>query len=194
MSGLVNALVIVVIAAIVIARQFRARAVDTDRRWWLLPAVLAFMALRDPGILDDHHHVGSAALLAVEILVGLGIGAGWGWTSRLWTAEDGVVWTRSTRASGLVWIVGIALRLGLFALGRGFGIHQDSSALMLGLAATLLVRTGVLTWRARSLGSATVLPGAMTSSPGSATDSLGATAGPSPAYGDGTRPAWKERV
>ncbi|WP_407078344.1 DUF1453 domain-containing protein [Streptomyces sp. NPDC005435] len=208
MSGLVNALVIVVIAALVIARQFRARAIDTDRRWWLLPAILAFMALRGPGILDDHHRVGSAALLAVEILVGLAVGAGWAWTSRLWTAEDGVVWTKSTRASGLVWAVGIALRVGLFGLGRGFGIHQDSSALMLGLAATLLVRTGVLTWRARTLGSATVSPGAATASPGAATvppgaptvapgtatGGLGSAGGSGPAYGDGTRPAWKERV
>ncbi|MGW4441258.1 DUF1453 domain-containing protein [Streptomyces sp. NPDC004682] len=201
MSGLVNALVIVVIAAIVIARQFRARAINTDRRWWLLPAILAFMALRGPGILDDHHRVGSAALLAAEVLVGLAIGAGWAWTSRLWTAEDGVVWTRSTKASGLVWVVGIALRVGLFGLGRGFGIHQDSSALMLGLAATLLVRTGVLTWRARSLGSATVTPGVMTTPAGATTGSAGsASGGPGsaegslPAYGDGTPPAWKERV
>ncbi|WP_018547355.1 DUF1453 family protein [Streptomyces sp. LaPpAH-108] len=187
MSGLVDALVIVVIAAIVITRQFRARAVDTDRRWWLLPAILAFMALRGPGILDDHHRVGSAALLAVEIVIGLAIGAGWAWTSQLWRAEDGVVWTKSTKASGLVWVVGIALRGGLFALGRGFGVHQDSSALMLGLAATLLVRTGVVIWRARSLDSATVSPGSAPGSPGS-------TTGPSPTYGDGTRPAWKERV
>ncbi|MBJ7903732.1 DUF1453 family protein [Streptomyces sp. NPDC003656] len=201
MSGLVNALVIVVIAAIVIARQFRARAINTDRRWWLLPAILAFMALRGPGILDDHHRVGSAALLAAEVLVGLAIGAGWAWTSRLWTAEDGVVWTRSTKASGLVWVVGIALRVGLFGLGRGFGIHQDSSALMLGLAATLLVRTGVLTWRARSLGSATVPPGVMTAPAdattgptGSASGGPGSAEGSLPAYGDGTPPAWKERV
>ncbi|MGW4197210.1 DUF1453 domain-containing protein [Streptomyces sp. NPDC005004] len=194
MSGLVNALVIVVIAAMVIARQFRARAIDTDRRWWLLPAILAFMALRGPGILDDHHRIGSAVLLAAEVLVGLAIGAGWAWTSRLWTAEDGVVWTKSTKASGLVWVVGIALRVGLFGLGRGFGIHQDSSALMLGLAATLLVRTGVLTWRAQSLGTATVPAGATPGSAGSASGGTGAAEGSFPAYGDGTPPAWKERV
>jgi len=151
MPGLVNALVIVIVAAIVIARQFRARPIDTDRRWWLLPAVLAVVALREPGILDAHHRTGSAVLLAVELLIGLGTGAGWAWTTRVWTEPDGSVWTRSSKASGAVWAAGIALRVGVFALGATLGIHQDSSALMLGLAGTLLVRSGVLTWRARSL-------------------------------------------
>ncbi|MYR58434.1 DUF1453 domain-containing protein, partial [Streptomyces sp. SID625] len=33
MSGLVNVLVIVAVAALVIFRQFRARRIDADRRW-----------------------------------------------------------------------------------------------------------------------------------------------------------------
>ncbi|MDV7221563.1 CcdC protein domain-containing protein [Streptomyces prunicolor] len=174
MSGLVNALVIVAVVAVVIVRQFRARRIDTDRRWWLLPAILAVVALREPGILDAHHHTESALLLAVELVVGLATGAGWAWTTRLWVETDGSVWSKSTKASGGVWIVGIALRVGLVALGAVVGVHQDSSALMLGLAATLLVRSGVLAWRAQSF----------TGSAGSA-----------PAYGfDVARPTGKERV
>lgn len=173
MSGLVNALVIVAVAAVVIARQFRAQAVDTDRRWWLLPVVLAAIALHEPGILDAHHRVGSAALLAVELLIGLATGVGWGWTTRIWTAPDGVVWTKSTKASVGVWAVGIALRAGVFALGAALGLRQDSSALMLGLAGTLLVRDGILAWRVRS---------------------AGVVDRPTPAYGDAARSAWKERV
>ncbi|WP_427919567.1 DUF1453 domain-containing protein [Streptomyces sp. cg40] len=174
MSGLVNALVIVAVAALVIARQFSARQIGTDRRWWLLPAVLAVVALREPGILDAHHHTESALLLGVELLIGLATGAGWAWTTRLWVEADGSVWSKSTKASGGVWIVGIALRVGLIALGALIGVHQNSSALMLGLAATLLVRSGVLVWRAQS---------------------VTGTAGPAPAYGLGmTRPARKERA
>jgi hypothetical protein len=173
MPGLVNALVIVAVAAIVIARQFRARAINTDRRWWLLPLILAVVALREPGILDAHHRTESAALLAVELLIGLGTGAGWAWTTRIWTAPDGVVWTKSTKASIGVWVGGIALRIAVFAIGSALGLHQDSSAVMLGLAGTLLVRGGILVWRAQS---------------------LGAVSRPAPAYGDDRRPAWKERV
>ncbi|MBK3576717.1 DUF1453 family protein [Streptomyces sp. MBT65] len=174
MSGLVNALVIVAVVAVVIVRQFGARRIDTDRRWWLLPVILGVVALRDPGILDAHHHTESALLLAVELVIGLATGAGWAWTTRLWVETDGSVWSKSTKASGGVWIVGIALRVGLMALGAVVGVHQNSSALMLGLAATLLVRSGVLAWRAQSFTGA---------------------AGSAPAYGLGmARPVPKERA
>jgi hypothetical protein len=72
----------------------------------------------------------------------------------VWTEPDGVVWTKSTKASAAVWVVGIAVRVGLVAFGALVGVHQDSSALMLGLAVTLLVRAGILVWRAQSLPSA----------------------------------------
>ncbi|MFI1166406.1 DUF1453 domain-containing protein [Streptomyces sp. NPDC020801] len=174
MSGLVNALVIVAVAALVISRQFRARRLDADRRWWLIPAILAVVALREPGILDAHHRTESALLLAVEVVISLGIGAGWAWTTRIWVERDGSVWTKSTKGSAAVWIGGIVLRVGLFALGALLGVHQDSSALMLALAGTLLVRSGILVWRTRAL----------------------APADPRTApYGDAMpRPAWKERV
>ncbi|MGF1238888.1 DUF1453 domain-containing protein [Streptomyces sp. 2-6] len=174
MSGLVDALVILAVAALVITRQFRARRLDTDRRWWVLPAILAVVALREPGMLDAHHRTASALLLAVEMLVGLGIGAGWAWTTRIWTEPDGAVWTKSTRASIAVWLGGILLRVGLFGIGALLGVHQDSAAVMLALAATLLVRSGVLVQRTRNL------------TPADAR---------TPAYGgEGPRPAWKERV
>ncbi|MFK4102568.1 DUF1453 domain-containing protein [Streptomyces sp. NPDC019531] len=170
MSGLIDTLLIVVAVVVVIARQFRASRIDTGRRWWLLPVV----ALREPGLIDAHHRTASVALLTVELLTGLAIGAGWAWTSRIWTEPDGAVWSKSTKASGAVWGVGIGLRVGLFALGAALGVHQDSSALLLALAATLLVRSGILVWRANSLRPAT---------------------SPAPAYGEPLfRSTGKERV
>lgn len=151
MSGVVNALVIVAVVALVVVRQFRARPIGTDRRWWVVPVVLAVVALREPGILDANHRTESALLLAAELLIGLATGAGWAWTTRVWVDADGVVWTKSTTSSVVVWIIGIALRVGLFALGATIGVHQDSSALLLALAATLLVRSGILMWRGQSL-------------------------------------------
>ncbi|MFE7974210.1 DUF1453 domain-containing protein [Streptomyces shenzhenensis] len=174
MSGLVNALVIVAVVALVLVRQFRARPIDTDRRWWILPAALVVVALREPGIIDAHHRTESVALLGAELLIGLAMGAGWAWTTRVWTESDGVVWTKSTKASVAVWVVGIALRVGLFGLGAALGIHQDSSALLLAFAGTLVVRSGILVWRAQS---------------------LTAAAGRATAYGDAMRrSAWKEGV
>lgn len=150
MSGFVDTLVITVVAGLVIARQFRAARIDTDRRWWVLPTVLGIVALREPGMIDAHHHTASALLLVAETAVGLATGAGWAWTTRIWVEADGAVWSRGTRASIAVWGVGIALRAGLFGIGAVLGVRQDSSALLLGLAATLLVRSGVLSWRVRA--------------------------------------------
>ncbi|CAL9617232.1 DUF1453 domain-containing protein [Streptomyces sp. enrichment culture] len=147
MSGFVDALVITAVAGLVIVRQFRAVRIDTDRRWWVLPAVLGIVALREPGMIDAHHHTVSVLLLAAETAVGLATGAGWAWTTRIWTAANGAVWSRGTRASAAVWGVGIALRVALFGVGAVLGVRQDSSALLLALAATLLVRSGVLAWR-----------------------------------------------
>lgn len=174
MSGLVNVLVIVAVVALVVVRQFRARQVDADRRWWLVPVILAAVALREPGVLDSQHYTAAALLLGVELLIGLATGAGWGWTTRIWVEPDGAVWSKSTKASAAVWAVGIGLRVGLVALGSLMGVHQDSAALMLGLAATLLVRSGILVRRAQAVASA---------------DARAA------AYGDAMPPStWKERV
>ncbi|MEU6271846.1 DUF1453 domain-containing protein [Streptomyces populi] len=167
MSGLMNAVVIFAVAVVVIARQFSARRIGSDRRWWAVPVVLAVVALREPGVIDPHHQVEASLLLGAELVTALALGAGWAWTTRIWTESDGSVWSRSTKASGVVWVVGVCLRLGLFGIGSLLGVRQDSSALMLGLAATLLVRSGLLIHRAQSLGPTVT--------------------GQAPAYGDGVR-------
>jgi hypothetical protein len=174
MPGLVDALVIVTVAVLLIVRQFRPSRIDTERRWWLPPAVLAVVALREPHLVDAHHHTASVALLVAELLTGCAIGAGWAWTTRIRVEPGGAVWSNSTKGSGAVWVVGIGLRVGLFVLGVALGAHQDSSALLLALAATLLVRSGTLARRAKCLGPAAVH---------------------GTAYGDlMSQPAWKERV
>lgn len=60
---------------------------------------------------------------------------------------DGAVWSRGSRASVAVWAVGIALRAALYGVGTALGVRQEGSALLLALAVTLLVRSGVLAWR-----------------------------------------------
>ncbi|MFD8419649.1 DUF1453 domain-containing protein [Streptomyces sp. NPDC059466] len=174
MSGLVNALVIVAVVVLVVARQFRTRRVSTDRRWWIVPAVLAVIALREPGLVDSHHRTGAILLIGTEIVIGLAVGAAWAWTTRMWMEPDGTVWSRSTKTGAAVWGVGIAARLGLYGIGALLGVRQNSSALLLALAATLLVRSGLLLWRSQSL------------RPAVAQDA---------AYGGGVPQApWKERV
>ncbi|MET8683330.1 DUF1453 domain-containing protein [Streptomyces sp. NPDC004732] len=148
MSGLTNALVICAVVVLVVVRQFKAQEIGTDRRWWLIPAVLIFMAVRDPDLLDPQHRAASVALLAAELVVGLAMGAGWARTSHVWTESDGTAWSKGTKATAVVWAVGIGLRAGLFGIGALLDVRQGSPGLMLALAATLLVRSGLLVLRA----------------------------------------------
>ncbi|MFD4632814.1 DUF1453 domain-containing protein [Streptomyces sp. NPDC058284] len=148
MSGLTNALVICVVVVLVVVRQFKAQQIGTDRRWWLIPAVLVFMAVREPDLIDPQHRTASVALLAAELFVGLAMGAGWARTSHVWTERDGTPWSKGTKATAVVWAVGIGLRAGLFGVGSMLHVRQGSATLMLALAATLLVRSGLLLLRA----------------------------------------------
>ncbi|MDQ0774022.1 hypothetical protein QF026_002488 [Streptomyces aurantiacus] len=174
MSGLVDALAILAVVILVVARQFRTRRMAEDRRWWVVPAVLFFLAVREPGLIDPGHRTASAVLLGAELLIALATGLGWAWTTRVWATQDGAVWSRGSKAGVLVWITGIALRAALIGLGAAFGLHQDTSALLLGLALTLLARSGILAWRAQG---------------------LHPVSGQGAAYGeDMPQPAWKERV
>ncbi|MFS8202367.1 DUF1453 domain-containing protein [Streptomyces sp. CWNU-52B] len=149
MSGFVDVLAILAVAVLVIARQFRTQRIAADRRWWVAPAVLVFLALREPGLIDPGHRTASAVLLGFELLIALATGLGWAWTTRVWATPDGAVWSRGSKGSVLVWVIGMALRAALIGLGAAIGLHQDTSALLLGLALTLLVRSGILAWRAQ---------------------------------------------
>ncbi|MFI2240243.1 DUF1453 domain-containing protein [Streptomyces chrestomyceticus] len=152
MSGLLNVLVIVAIIAVMVVRQVKPQRLASEgRRWWLLPAVLGFMAVREPGLIDSAHPTGSAALLAVGVLLGLLTGAGWAWTMRIWTDEDGQVWSAGRWVTAVAWVLGAGLRFGLYGIAVLVGVHLGTQATMLTVAATLLARTGTLMWRAQQL-------------------------------------------
>ncbi|MFB7665561.1 DUF1453 domain-containing protein [Kitasatospora sp. NPDC056138] len=151
MSALVNVLIAIAVMALVVSRQMRARKFDTERRFWLLPLILAVIALRDPRLVDPAHRAESVGLLIASVVVVLAVGSVWGWTVRLWRDRDGAVWAQGTRTTLAVWGGMIAIRLGLYAVGAALHVQQSSSALLLSLGALLLVRGLVVNWRARSL-------------------------------------------
>ncbi|OKI08015.1 hypothetical protein A6A06_34700 [Streptomyces sp. CB02923] len=152
MSGSLNVLVIVAVIALVVVRQFKPQRLKTEgKRWWLLPAVLAFLAVREPGLTDSAHPTGSAVLLAVGVILGLLTGAAWAWTTRVWTDADGEVWSAGRAVTVVAWVVGAGLRFGLYGLAVLMGVHLGTQATMLSVAATLLARTGTMAWRAQTL-------------------------------------------
>lgn len=151
MHGLVNVAVIVAVIALVLVRQCSAQRIPGDRRWWVLPVVLLVMALREPGLVDPGHEALSIGVLGAELAVGLVTGAGWAWTVRLWREPDGGLWGKGTRATAYVWCAGLTLRAGLYGLAAALGVRQGGPALMMALAVTLLVRSGVLALRAAGM-------------------------------------------
>ncbi|WP_037913951.1 hypothetical protein [Actinacidiphila yeochonensis] len=151
MSGPVNALVILAVIGLVVARQLRPTAVG-GRRWWLIPAVLAVFALRDSGgIIDRNHQHAAVALFAAELVVAAVTGVLWALTTRVWREADGSAMAQGTKATAVVWVLGIAVRVGLYAIGSAAGVHQGSGTVMLAVAAALLIRGGTLLRRTREV-------------------------------------------
>ncbi|WP_030680403.1 CcdC protein domain-containing protein [Streptomyces sp. NRRL B-1347] len=161
MPGFAQALLIPAVIALVVIRQMKPQRLTDARRWWLVPAVLAYCGLRESGLIDPGHRVESLALLGSELFIGLLMGAAWARTSHVWAEQDGSVWSRGTKATAVVWVVGIASRLGLMGIGLLIGIHQGAGALLLALAASLLVRAGLLELRAHTLRTGPALVGAI---------------------------------
>lgn len=150
MSGPVDALVIVAVVGAVIARQLRPRAVSAGGRWWLVPAVMVVLAVRQGGLIDPAHKDAALALLAAEMATGAAMGVVWATTTRMWTDKDGAIWAQGTSATIAVWAAGLAIRAGLYAIGAAAGVRQDAGSVLLAVALTLLIRTGILRWRAQS--------------------------------------------
>ncbi|GAA1981759.1 DUF1453 family protein [Kitasatospora viridis] len=151
MTNVVNIIVILGVVAFIVSRQFRAQQINPNRRFWLVPIILAVVALRDPHVIDRTHEGAAVALLLGSVVLVLVMGLVWGWTVRLWRASDGSVWMKGTVATVGAWSGLIAMRVGLYGLGAALHVHQSSSALLLTLGALLLSRSLVVNWRARSL-------------------------------------------
>jgi hypothetical protein len=150
MPAVANVVLIIAVVGYVLFRQFQARRWNPNpRRLLVVPAVLAFMALRDPHLLDPHHQALAAVFLVGGVLVEIGLGAVWGFTTRLWADADGAVWSKGTMASFFAWIGMMVVRIALYAAAAALGVAQGQAGLLLALAALLLVRGAVVTWRAR---------------------------------------------
>ena len=79
------------------------------------------------------------------------MGFAWGFTTRVWRDASGTVWAKGTLATGFAWGGMIIARIALYAIGSAMGVAQGEGVLLLSLAAVLLVRTAVVSWRARDM-------------------------------------------
>ncbi|MFD9126513.1 DUF1453 domain-containing protein [Kitasatospora sp. NPDC059571] len=147
LSALANVLIALAVVVLVVGRQMKARRIDTGGRFWLVPLVLAVVALRDPALIDRGHRAAALAVLAGSLVTVLAMGCVWGWTVRLWQEADGTVWAKGTGATLAAWAGMIVLRIGWYALGGALHVRQGTDVLLLSLAGLLLVRGAVLKLR-----------------------------------------------
>ena len=159
MSSPLNVVVIIAVVGYVVARQFQARQFSGNaRRMLILPAVLAVMALENHNLIDHRHQATAVALLVVGVVVEVGMGCVWGFTTRVWRDQSGTIWAKGTKATAFAWIGMVLIRVGLIALGSALGVASGEGAILLSLAALLLVRSAVVTWRAREISPAYRFP------------------------------------
>ena len=159
MSSAANVVLIIAVVGYVVARQFQARQFSGNaRRMLILPAVLAVLALENHDLVDHHHQATSVALLVLGVVIEVGMGCVWGFTTRIWRDENGTIWAKGTKATAFAWVGMLLVRVGLLALGSALGVASGEGAILLSLAALLLVRSAVVTWRAREIGPAYRVP------------------------------------
>jgi|GEM_PF-454617 len=166
-SSLANIVIAVAVAGWIISRQFTARRYggsgDDARRLFVLPLILVVLGVTQHQLVDPAHQAASVALLVGGVLVEAALACGWAFTTRVWREPDGSVWAKGTPAGLGIWLVMVAVRIGLYALGAAMGVKTGTGSILLALAALILVRGGVVAWRARELepSATSALPGAV---------------------------------
>jgi hypothetical protein len=137
-SGAESALIGLVVAALFIIRQFRTRRV-TSLWMWLVPLVLAAIGISGLGQLNS---VGWA-VLALNLVLGIGLGIVRGNSFRLWTNSDGQALMRATNLTLVLWLVTIAIKIGLAVVERqtGLAAATPGADVMLPTAATLAAQS-----------------------------------------------------
>lgn len=166
-----NAIVIVALVAFVGYRQMTWRAVDPGRMW-RLPAILAIVGLVTLGSMTKVATLTGTdiAVLCGELVISLALGAAMGAIARFRPmTADGIRLYRDAHANdrrpsmapvtletrtgwvGLaLWVVLIAVRIGIDALANLAGSHLAASTgvILLMVAANRLARVGVILYRA----------------------------------------------
>ncbi|WP_345634051.1 hypothetical protein [Rugosimonospora acidiphila] len=138
---------VILIAAIVIymiIRRFAGRPLQAKSA--ILPLALTAWGLYQ--LRDDRITALDVGFLVVSAIIALGAGAARGATIRLYT-RDGHLWQRYRPVTLAVWVLVIALRIGLSDLGQANGVTLNSTGTLLAtLGASLIAETAVVSLRA----------------------------------------------
>lgn len=144
---IVNAALVLALVAFLLYRQTIARPV-VARRLWLLPGILAVVGvLVVANVNKGQLSFTALTWIAIDLAVSLVLGAIRGCFVRVYE-RDGVMWRQGGVITVSLWVLAIAVRVGIgyFAGKAGVG-NVSEAALELALAASLLAQNAVIAYR-----------------------------------------------
>jgi hypothetical protein len=165
MSGPLQVIVGIAVLSWILYNQLRVRQFTVRRL--RVAGVLGIVGVVEVGSSAGTHPVSVVGwtLLVTGLVIGAVLGVLRAATVKLWV-RDGAVWTQGHAMTAALWIVGIAIHIGLDLLARALAPSADAvnaSSVLLFIAVSLGVQGLVTMRRARSL------PGADPFKPATAT-------------------------
>lgn len=135
-----NLLIAILVVALLIARQLRARRAreDSAARFVLILGVIGVVETVQT-VKGHQVSADTVALVIAGLVIGAAFGAVRAWSMRVWRDADGVAWRQGTGLTAMLWILSLAAHLGIdVVVDRTTSINGFSSAtILIYLAVTL---------------------------------------------------------
>ena len=154
MPSAANVLIALAVLALILSRQLRKRTVREAQPYRIVLILGVIGAIETTQFHRDHAiSVGAWALLGLSLVIGAAFGAWRGVTVHVWR-ENGVLLRQGNAVTVVLWIVGLALHLGVDLAIKQVDASADglgNSAVLLYLAITLGVQQLLVLERAEHL-------------------------------------------
>lgn len=149
-QSIAEILLAVAALALIVARQVRWRAFDPARAM-RVPVVLAAIGLLN--LVNGHGGALTStdvALLGAELVLSVGVGAAMGRMTAFRRSAEGVLQSRTGWAGASLWLVLIAVRIGMDVAGAALGSHVVTTTGVILLLIAASRATSALVARARA--------------------------------------------
>lgn len=150
MNSVETGLLILLVLAFVIYRQFKTRPADRSSIFYI-SAVVIVIGLVSGGLFDPDHFALSLAFLAAEAVAGVGLGILRAMTVHIWADAQGVAWSKGTVWTLLAWLASIAVRVIEQVAGTSMGLTVTTGGILIFVGLTLATQALVVSRRVRAL-------------------------------------------
>lgn len=145
-----TALLILLLVAFVIYRQFRTRPANKPLVL-IIGGALFVGGIASGGVVDPLNPTLSVALFGVEALVAVALGAWRAATVRMWLDASGMAWAKGTSWTLVAWLASIAVRVGLYLAGQALGLPPSTGGVLVFVGLTIGVQGYLVASRGRTL-------------------------------------------